>query len=200
MLFQNYITSNQDAFISKVKSISAAIGIRPSWLMAVMYKESRLNPQAVNNATGATGLIQFMPFTAIGLGTTTQAIRNMNNLQQLDYVEKYFLPYKNKLNSFLDTYLAVFYPAAVGKPANYQFSQTVYTYNKAVDTNNNGILTISDVESWLYRDFDTATAAELKKNYTADTVIYKAFANWQAILVITIVILFLINFYKNKRK
>ena len=50
-----------------------------------MVFESRLNPQAVNPISGATGLIQFMPSTARG-GTTTAVLKRMSNVQQLDYV------------------------------------------------------------------------------------------------------------------
>ncbi len=35
-----------------------------------MMAESGLNPKVVNRTTGATGLIQFIPKTALGLGTT----------------------------------------------------------------------------------------------------------------------------------
>jgi hypothetical protein len=58
----------------------------------------------------ATGIIQFMPRTAKGLNTTTQALYKMTNVQQLDYVYKYFLPAKGKLKSFEDLYLYTFYP------------------------------------------------------------------------------------------
>ena len=42
----------------------------------------------------ATGLIQFMPKTAKNLGTSTQQLFKMSNVQQLDYVYKYFLSAK----------------------------------------------------------------------------------------------------------
>lgn len=37
----------------------------------------------------------------------------MSSVEQLYYVEQYFLPYKGKLNSSKDLYLATFYPAAI---------------------------------------------------------------------------------------
>lgn len=43
--------------------------------------------------SGATGLIQFMPATAQGMGTTTAALAAMSAVQQLDYVQRYFKPY-----------------------------------------------------------------------------------------------------------
>jgi hypothetical protein len=68
----------------------------------------------VNKISGATGLIQFMPSTAKSLGTTTDVLLSMNNIQQLNYVLAYLRPYKGKMNNFVDVYLAVFYPAAIG--------------------------------------------------------------------------------------
>lgn len=44
--------------------------------------------------SGAIGLIQFMPSTAKGLGTSTSALKQMTAVDQLAYVEKYFAPYK----------------------------------------------------------------------------------------------------------
>ncbi|MCL2328304.1 MAG: lytic transglycosylase domain-containing protein [Bacteroidetes bacterium] len=119
MIFDTYIVENKEAFLQKVKQISQNLGIQPDWLMAVMAIESGINHRAVNKTSGATGLIQFMPSTAIGLGTTTDALRAMSNVQQLSYVEKYLMPFKGKMNRFTDVYLAVFYPAAMGKPDSY---------------------------------------------------------------------------------
>lgn len=45
----------------------------------------------------------------------------MSGLQQLDYVEKFFKPYFGKIRSFADLYRAVFFPASIGKPADYIF-------------------------------------------------------------------------------
>ncbi len=116
MIFDTYIVENKEEFIKKVNSISAQLGIKADWLMAVMAIESKINPKDVNPYSGATGLIQFMPNTAKDLGTTTNALKDMTNVQQLDYVYKYLTPYKGKMNKFTDVYLAVFYPAAIGKP------------------------------------------------------------------------------------
>ncbi|MCI5715070.1 MAG: transglycosylase SLT domain-containing protein [Candidatus Onthomorpha sp.] len=115
LLFEEKVTRNRATFIAKVKSISARLLIEPDWLMAVMYKESGINEKAVNPNGGATGLIQFMPATAKSLGTTTAALKAMSNVEQLDYVYKYYKPYVTKLNSYPDLYLATFFPAALGK-------------------------------------------------------------------------------------
>src|SRR5690606_40019491 len=69
------------AFVDKVEAIAARIGTKPEYLMAVMSFESgqSFRPDIRNAAgSGATGLIQFIPSTAQGLGTSTQALSRMS--------------------------------------------------------------------------------------------------------------------------
>ncbi len=149
------VSLNQTAFGNKVMDISAKLGVPAEWLMFVMWFESKLNSRAVNDYTGATGLIQFMPATAKGLGTTLQKLKDMSNVQQLDYVYKYLLPYKSKLKSFQDLYLSVFFPAAVGKPestvikAKNLNAETVAKANPAFDLDKNGEITIAEIKQVL---------------------------------------------------
>jgi hypothetical protein len=42
------------------------------------------------------------------MGTTTEAIRRMGRGEQLHLVEKYLTPFRGRLNSLVDVYLAVF--------------------------------------------------------------------------------------------
>jgi soluble lytic murein transglycosylase-like protein len=92
MLYEEKVTTNKDAFIAKVITISQRLGIEPEWLMQVFVNESGINHQAVNSVSGATGLIQFMPNTATALGTSVAALKAMTNVQQLDWVYKYLSP------------------------------------------------------------------------------------------------------------
>ena len=115
MIFDTYILENKADFLAKVQQISANLGIKPDWLMAVMAFESGIDSKKVNSASGATGLIQFMPSTATGMGTSTAALKAMTNVQQLDFVYKYLAPYKAKMKTYTDVYMTVFYPAAIGK-------------------------------------------------------------------------------------
>ena len=110
LLWLNLVKENASAFSTKVLSIAQNLGIDPNWLMHVMYSESGLNHRIVNPMGGATGLIQFMPSTAKGLGTTTSALSNMSNVEQLDWVYKYFKPYTGKIKSFVDLYMITFMP------------------------------------------------------------------------------------------
>ena len=128
---------------------SVAVQIRPNWLMFVMYFESRLNHRAVNRISGATGLIQFMPATARGLGTTTDALFNMSNVDQLYYVKKYLMPYRGKMKRWVDVYLAVFYPAALGNP-NYVITRDVVAIqNPIFDINKDKDITVREIETVL---------------------------------------------------
>ena len=69
--------SYRDEFVKKVQSISSNLNIDPNWLMAIMFWESAgtFSPSVQNKTSGATGLIQFMPSTAVGLGTSTTELK-----------------------------------------------------------------------------------------------------------------------------
>ncbi len=156
MILSEYIIENKSAFITKVKNIAKDLNIKADWLMGVMYFESALNHRAVNYSTNATGLIQFMPSTAQGLGTTTSQLLNMSNIQQLDYVYKYFKPYKNKIKEYTDLHLVTFFPLAIKKNWNDNHAlessglsaEIVAKYNAPLDTNKDGKIKVGE-----YRDF-----------------------------------------------
>lgn len=149
MTFEEYIKENKIDFTEKVNNISGELRIDPNWLMFVMWFESRLNPQAVNPISGATGLIQFMPSTARSLGTTTDVLRHMNNVQQLDYVLAYLRPYKGRMKRWIDVYLAVFYPKAMGKPDFVITSDIVAKQNKIFDINKDLDISVKEIETVL---------------------------------------------------
>ncbi len=105
-------------FSNKLIQIANALGVEPNWLMMIFMLESGVSP-SIQNSIGATGLIQFMPSTATGLGTSTAHLRAMNHVQQLDWVYKYYQPYVGKIKDGADLYLATFYPLALRKPDDY---------------------------------------------------------------------------------
>lgn len=111
--FKNFI--NQSGVKNKVESIAKNIGVTANDLYTIFYAESKFNP-AIVNSVGATGLIQFMPRTARGLGTSGPALAKLTALQQLDFVEKYFIPRKGKYKNVYDLYLYTFFPLGLGKP------------------------------------------------------------------------------------
>lgn len=105
------------------------------------------SPSVINKAgSGATGLIQFMPDTAEKLGTTTSALAKMTAEDQLNYVWKYFAPYKGKLKTLGDIYAAILWPRGVGKPDDYVYwdkasRPTTYRQNSGIDMDKNGAIT-----------------------------------------------------------
>ncbi len=149
MNFIEYVKENREEFTEKVASICSQLNIKPDWLMFVMWFESKLNPQAVNPISGATGLIQFMPSTARSLGTTTTVLKRMSNVQQLDYVLAYLRPYKGRMKTWVDVYLAVFYPRAMGNPNFVITSDIVAKQNKIFDLNKDLDISVKEIETAL---------------------------------------------------
>ena len=149
MNFEEYIKENKEAFVSKVKQICDILNIEEDWLMFVMYFESAKSFRAnkVNPVSGATGLIQLMPATARALGTTTSALAKMTNVQQLDYVYQYLKPYRLKMNSWIDVYLAVFYPKAMNKGDNFTIeADIVARQNPGFDINKDLDITVAEIK------------------------------------------------------
>ena len=136
-------------FRSKVRAICRGFGWsdeHASWLMACMAFESAgtFSPSIKNAAgSGATGLIQFMPKTAIGLGTTVDKLAAMDAVEQLDWVARYFKPYAKRVNSLSDMYMAILLPKAVGfdESAPLFTGGTAYRQNAGLDADNDGIIT-----------------------------------------------------------
>lgn len=158
MLYEEKITENRSAFLSRLSAICRELNIDPDWLLAVMYSESGLNHRAVNPNGGATGLIQFMPATALALGTTTDALKNMSNTEQLTFVRQFLYPYRYQIKSYADLYMAVFFPAALGKDETWVLQTArlsaakIAAANRIFDLDANGILTVCEVrEAFLRR-------------------------------------------------
>lgn len=166
MIFEELIKENRQEFVDKVKSICNDILIpAPEWLMFCMWFETAktLDHQKVNFQKGdnpdpelrckyrATGLIQFMPSTARSFGTTNWDLYHMSNVEQLDYVKKYLSTYKGKYRSFEDLYLAIFYPAAIGKPDSYTIkSDSVARQNPIFDINKDLDITKAEIRQRLF--------------------------------------------------
>lgn len=148
------LAKRSQAFVDGVRDVAASLGIEPNWLLAVMQAESGINPAAVNEDSGATGLIQFMPATAKLLKTTTGKLRRMADSKQLEYVKAFYAPWSHKLTTAGDLYLATFWPAAVATADTYTIAvdgDAVYRQNKGLDANNDGTLTAGDVRAFIDR-------------------------------------------------
>lgn len=83
----------EPGFKDHVIDLAGELGCDPSHLMAAMAFETgeTFSPSIRNKLSGATGLIQFMPATAKGLGTTTADLAQMSAVAQLAFVRKHFL-------------------------------------------------------------------------------------------------------------
>jgi hypothetical protein len=139
------------AFRDKVHAIAADLRCDPSDLMACMAWESARSFRSdVKNmaGSGAVGLIQFMPSVAAELGTSTDALEAMAPEVQLDWVARYFAPYRGKLHDLASTYMAILWPAGIAKPDSYvlfdshdQDHPARYRQNAGLDIDHNGQVT-----------------------------------------------------------
>ena len=158
------------AFCDKVRQIADRLGMPTegaNWLMTCMQFESAgtFDPAIRNKYSGATGLIQFMPSTAAGMGTSTDALAAMDQLTQLDWVEKYFKPYAGRLNSLADVYMTIFYPYAVGKDDSFVIgsqngtASKIYSQNSGFDKNGDQQIQKIEATSTLQQRYEAGLAA-----------------------------------------
>lgn len=109
--------SKEPGFARAVTDMAARLNLEVDPILAVMsYESGGTFDPAVTNSIGAVGLIQFIPSTAQGLGTSTSELRNMTAIEQLAYVEKFFRQNGRRIRRDTpgDYYMAVFMPAYVG--------------------------------------------------------------------------------------
>src|SRR6185503_6257659 len=146
----NGIENVSEEFKDRVYEIATDLGIDTNHLMAVMSFESggTFSPSVRNAAgSGATGLIQFMPSTAKALGTTVEKLAAMTAEEQLDYVRAYFAPQSGKLKNVEDTYMAVLWPAGIGKGSAhviFRKGDGRYEQNAGLDSNGDGEVTVGE--------------------------------------------------------
>lgn len=113
----------------------------------------------IRSAYRATGLIQFIPRTAVGLGTTTPQIYVMSAVEQLNYVKSYLWSYGQNgyLKSFCDLYMSIFFPAGLGKPDYHilgreserkRIAMQNYGILKSIGKPNQPYITVGDCKRW----------------------------------------------------
>lgn len=138
----NVVPSNRQAFGEKVISISNEMNINPNWLMGLMYFETaKTLSHTITNNIGCVGLIQFCSIARKELNVSATQLKSMSNVQQLEYVRRYFmgLSWKRnlvkKVRNVTDLYLIIFYPLAAGKSMNYVLGSHNGTYRRIYDQN-----------------------------------------------------------------
>ena len=142
-------------------ALGEKLNINPNYLAAVMANESGFRPWIKNPIGGATGLIQWMPRIAPLYGTTTDALKCMTDVEQLEYVEKFYKPYRGKIDSPGTAYMVTFLPAFAFKPDDFVLGRKddqtalygkttlhmVWRDNRlAFDPQSRGYFTVADVK------------------------------------------------------
>lgn len=179
--YEDEISINKENFIQKVHQVSIRLLIKPSWLMIVMWIECKFNRKIINTYSGTVGLIQWtignickfwdlqMPHLSkerSGKLIVTPEIRRIQRVvqdtpgvEQLEMVFEYLKPYVGKMKTLHDVYLAVFYPAAIGRnddfvlgsERSFKWMKLVYEGNKNLDMfgDRDGLLEVLDVKAWV---------------------------------------------------
>lgn len=163
-------------FRGKARSVAVEIGAEPSDFMAAMAFETggTFNPAVRNKQSGATGLIQFMPKTALALGTTVDELARMTAVEQLEWVKKYFVQngYAGRIGTLPDLYMAILWPAAIGKPADYVLIQDddgkAYIQNKGLDLNQDGNITKAEAADLVRKSLQNGLLEANATNYETE--------------------------------
>lgn len=148
------------------------LDIHPDWLATVISFETAgtFSPSILNAAgSGAFGLIQFMPNTAkvlLGTTTATEAVAQGRAMSFNEQLEKMVIPYfrGRVMRNLNDVYLAVFYPAAMGKPDSYvvgSVPSAVYNQNAVFDKEGKGYITRADITRTINSVLDAANGVRL---------------------------------------
>lgn len=197
LLFESHIRGDKAAFIAKLQSISNKLGVDAEWLMIVMMHESNLDPQARNNGTQATGLIQFIPSTAKGLGTSVGSLYNMSSVEQLNYVYLYLKPKAGKYQDVGDLYMYILFPAAVGKADDYILqtsslsAATVARSNPLFDANKDQKITVGEVKNW-FQNWIRKRTGDQKfniKTYKSNKTMLTKYMDYAIIIGLVIVVI-----------
>ena len=145
-------------FLDKVKEIAKRLNCDYKDLLGVMNSESGINAAAQNKQGGASGLIQFMPKTAEMLGTTTDKLRQMSPIEQLDYEEECIkrckkmakIPDGQKLSGG-QLYALIFLPARANREVLTTSNEAYYKANKGLDANKDGQITKKELDERVAR-------------------------------------------------
>ncbi len=156
-----------DKFEDKVRATAKELSVPPEWLMAVMYSESKFDASVSNHrGSGATGLIQWMPTTAKDFDITVEKLRNLNHVEQLDYVYDYLDRVRRKYKQYetlTELYLAILYPKAIGEDYCYTMyakPSEAYKLNIGLDIDKDGRVTVKDIDDRMKKMYPTAYMAE----------------------------------------
>ena len=135
----------EKCFLSALEKMCCELDMDAMGLISIIDFETAgtFSPSIKNPTGSATGLIQFVEKTARGLGTSTRELAQMSQVEQLEYVKKYFSLFSNRADysNPRDIALAIFYPKALGKGSGYVIAKTgsrAYSQNAKLDRNHDG--------------------------------------------------------------
>jgi hypothetical protein len=139
-----------------------AVGCDPNHLMAAMGFETgrTFSPSVRNPKSSAVGLIQFMTGPrswAVAHGYTRERLEQMTPEEQLGVVAEYLAPYKGRLNTLSDVYMAILWPAAVGLPEDHVMwdaDDPEYFANRGLDVDADGKVTKAEAAGKVQRVLD----------------------------------------------
>lgn len=138
-----------------LRACARAVQCDPSHLSAVIMFESNWDPKAFNAAYEGSGLIQFIKSTSAAMGYTTQQILAMSRIEQLGLVQRYLMPYRGRISTLTDLYMAVLRPTAIGKPDDHALITSAegkaYIANKGLDLNKDGNITKLEATEYVRR-------------------------------------------------
>lgn len=217
-------SSERAAFEARVKRMASNLGLphpdAADHLMAIMDLESGLSPSIVNKI-GCVGLIQFCPDTPGGSVKTIggqkvalSSLAAMTAIDQLEYVEGYLQDAIRMAGrvprNFVDLYLLVFLPGAIGFGYSDPIKIGTAAYMDSVKRNNpafvdaSGNISKASIESVYRKRY--AGLFEAAKEYVVDagrTTVALVQKNKTPALVAGIAILlggFLLLYYKYKQQ
>lgn len=160
-----------DDFFPGLEAVAADVEAKPVHLLSVMMSESGVRANAHNPHGNASGLIQFMPATLVGLGWRAghAAFRELDATEQLPFVRAYFLPHRGRLVSAAACYVATFLPALLRHAHDASFVLTAkngplgwaYAPNAVFDRNKDYAITVRELDDAIARNCRGTRWAEL---------------------------------------
>jgi hypothetical protein len=176
------IERTSSVFRKMLSALADELGVDVDWLATVIAFESAgtFDPGISNTgcmakaikagtsgSTCAVGLIQFTPVGAAAVKMTQDALAAMTREDQLAYVRKYFLPYKGKLQSLVDTYFVVLRPKSIGSAPDtviWKIPEGQYVANSGFDKNKTGQITVAMVAKTIHDVYDAAGGKRVSVN------------------------------------
>ena len=127
-----------------------ATGIRPEYILPVLWHESNFVTTVINSI-GCAGINQMCSGALAGIGVDAQTYASWPASAQIDHgVRAYMTPYAGQLHSGARAYQANFLPATLSTKT--QLSDVLasapsdfYEWNKSLDPNGDGQITIQDL-------------------------------------------------------